>query len=167
MKQPLLILLTFLSLFATAQVKNLNQTVLTLNKTGASNTVYIKPNKPIKIKTVDDRKFTLYSYSLIGDSAIVTFTDTIALRNITSIKGTVKGNILRKVGGNVLAAGAGAYGSGAVALGLGTMMSGASLPFFLLAMPALGVTYAGIKLAGPRRFNTSAEWNLSVSPKTE
>lgn len=169
MKQLLFVLLALSYFGGAAQNKTFDKPVLLLSKNGASNPreLSIKLNKQIKIKTFDGRKFTFVNYSLVGDSAIAFSTDTLALKDITSIKGTVKGNILRKVGGNVLAAGAGAYGAAAVALGLGTMMAGGGLPFFLLAVPAFGVTYGGTKLAGPRRFDTSEKWTLNISPKVE
>ncbi|RDV13875.1 hypothetical protein DXT99_17770 [Pontibacter diazotrophicus] len=169
MKQLLFVLLVLSYFCCTAQNRNNDNSVLLLSKNGASNPreLSIKLNKQIEVKMLDGRKLTLTHYSLVGDSAIAFSTDTLALRDITSIKGTVKGNILRKVGGNVLAAGAGAYGAAAVALGLGTMMAGGGLPFFLLAVPAFGITYGGSKLAGPRRFDTSEKWTLNISPKVE
>ena len=163
MKQFILLVLTLASFRVAAQGTTANPPVLTLRKTGTATTLTLRPYKPIKITTEDGRKLTLYNYQSVGDSALVAFSDTVALRDITSIKGKVKGDFWRKAGGNVLAVGSGAYGAAAVALGSVFTMSGAGTPFFLLAVPAFGVTYAGIKIAGPRRFNTTNKWALQIS----
>lgn len=121
------------------------------------------PNEPIKINTIDGQKLTLYDYSLIGDSAIASVTDTIALRDITSIKGKVKGNAFRKISGVVL------FGAGASLAVMYTFVGIAfSIPeAYLLSVPAIGVAYTGRALAEARRFETTRKWSLSISPKSE
>ena len=164
MKQFILLVLTLASFSAAAQGTIATLPVLTLSKTGTATTLTLKPNKPVKITTADGRKLTLYNYQAVGDSALVAMTDTVDLKDITSIKGKVKGDFWRKAGGNVLAIGSGTFGAASVAAGSSLMMEyGVGTPFFLLAVPAFGVTYAGLKLAGPRRFNTTNKWALQIS----
>jgi hypothetical protein len=52
-------------------------------------------------------------------------------------------------------------------LGYAFVMQGAGKSFVLLAVPALGVTYAGVKLAGSKRFNTSDKWVWAASSAKE
>lgn len=163
MKQFILLLLTLASFRVAAQSTTANPPVFTLSKTGTATTVTLKPYKPVKIKTADGRKLTIYDFQSVGDSAIVAFADTVSLREITSIKGKVQGDFWRKAGGNVLAVGSGAFGAASVAAGFSLMMYGIGAPYFLLAVPAFSVTYAGTKLAGPRQFNTTNKWTLQIS----
>ena len=163
MKQFILFLFILASLSAAAQSTSVSPAILTLSKTGTATTVILKPNKPVKITTADGRKLTLFNYQSVGDSAIVAMADTVALQDITSIKGKVKGDFWRKAGGNVLAVGSGALGAASIALGSALTMYGVGTLYYLLAVPAFGVTYAGSKLAGPRRFNTTDKWVLQIS----
>jgi hypothetical protein len=52
-------------------------------------------------------------------------------------------------------------------LGYAFVMQGAGKSFMLLAVPAFGVTYARVKLAGFKRFNTSDKWIWATSSAKE
>lgn len=143
--------------------------MLQVDKIDASKpvTLTIKQHKKLKVKLHHSRNwYTISGYTLVGDSALATLTDTIALRDITSIKGSVKGNVLRKIGDGILFLGGGFYTAAATSLGLAFMMAGGGLPFFLLSIPSLGVYYVGWILLDTRRFNTVEKWALKISPQT-
>ncbi|MCX2740379.1 hypothetical protein [Pontibacter anaerobius] len=161
MKQLLLVLLLLLYFCCTAQNRNNNSSVLLLSKNDASKPVKLelKTDKLIKVKTTDGRKLTLVNYSILGDSVIAFSTDTITLRDIASIKGKVKGNALRKVGGGLVA------GTGYYFVAVGYLVGTLALypTAYLLILPSAGVAYAGHYLLGARRFNTTEKWALSIN----
>jgi hypothetical protein len=143
----------------------MDKSILLLSKNGETNSkvLSIKSNKPIKIRTSDGQKFSFVHYTMIGDSVIATSTDTIALKEITSLKGTVKGNVLRKIGGGLVAC------TGYYFVIVGYLVGTIALypPAYLLILPSAGVAYAGHYLSGARRFDTTEKWSLSVSTKAE
>lgn len=161
MKQ-LLFLLFVLSFFScTAQNKSVDKPVLLLSKNGVSKPVEleIKAYRPIKVKTSDGRKLTLVDYSVIGDSVIASSTDTVALRDIISIKGKLKGSALRKVGGGLVA------GTGYYFVMVGYMVGIVTFHPIALAImvPSAGVAYAGHYISGARHFDTTEKWALSIT----
>lgn len=110
MKHLMIVLFVFSCFCCTAQNRNNDNSILLLSKNGVSKPVElkIKANKPVKVITSDGKELTLVHYSLIGDSVLASSTDTVALRDIASIKGKLKGSAFRKVGGG-LVAGTGYY----------------------------------------------------------
>ncbi|OKL40268.1 hypothetical protein [Pontibacter flavimaris] len=161
MKQLLLLMLVFSYFCCNAQSKSNERSVLLLSKNGALRTVdlELKPSKPIKIKTTDGKKLTLVDYSILGDSVIASSMDTVALKNIASIKGKVKGNTLRKVGGGLVA------GTGYYFVTVGYVVGILTFHPIALAImvPSAGVAYAGHYLSGARRFDTTEKWALSIN----
>ncbi|MFD2512636.1 hypothetical protein ACFSRY_02045 [Pontibacter locisalis] len=161
MKQLLFVLLVFSYFCCTAQSSNNINPVLLLSKNGASYPVElkIKGNKPIKVKMADGRKMYLSDYSLIGDSVIATSTDTVALGEIASIKGKLKGSALRKIGGGLVA------GTGYYFVAVGYLVGTIALypPAFLLILPSAGVAYTGHYISGMRHFDTTEKWKLSIA----
>ncbi|GAB3204409.1 hypothetical protein ABID22_003324 [Pontibacter aydingkolensis] len=161
MKQLLLVLFIFSYFCCNAQNRNNESSVLLLSKNGTSNPVELelKPNKPIKIKTTDGRKLTLIHYSILGDSVIVSSMDTVALRNIASLKGKVKGNALRKLGGGLVA------GTGYYFVMVGYLVGTIAFypPAYLIILPSAGIAYAGHYLSGARHFDTTEKWALSIN----
>lgn len=160
MKQLLLILLVLSYFCCNAQNRSSNNSVLLLSKNEASKPVELelKANKPIKVKMTDGRRLTLLNYSIIGDSVIASLTDTVALRDITSIKGKLIGSALRKVGGGLVA------GTGYYFVMVGYLVGTIALypPAYLLILPSAGVAYAGHYISGARHFDTTEKWALSI-----
>ena len=161
MKQ-LLILLFVLSFFCcTAQNKSGDKPVFLLSKNGVSKPVEIeiKAYKPIKIKMSDGKKLTLVNYSLIGDSVLVSSSDTVALSDITRIKGKFKGSPFRKIGGGLVA------GTGYYFVAVGYMVGIITFHPVALAImvPSAGVAYAGHYISGARQFDTTEKWALSIT----
>ncbi|MHA6246790.1 hypothetical protein ACXYMU_02550 [Pontibacter sp. CAU 1760] len=165
MKQLLFVMLVLSYCCCTAQNKRVDGSVLLLSKNGASKPIElkIKANKPIKIKTSDGKRFTLVDYSVIGDSLLASPTDTVALGEITSIKGKLKGNVVRKVSGGVVA------GAGYYFVMVGYLVGTIALypPAYLLIIPSAGVAYLGHYISGGRSYDTTEKWSLSISPQVE
>ncbi|MFD3001272.1 hypothetical protein ACFS7Z_12930 [Pontibacter toksunensis] len=153
MKQ-LLILLFVLSFFCcTAQNKSFDKPVILLSKNGVSKPVEIeiKAYKPIKIKTSNGKKLTLVDYSVIGDSVLASSTDTVALSDITRIKGKLKGSPFRKISGGLVA------GTGYYFVMVGYVVGIVAFHPIALAImvPSAGVAYAGHYISGARHFDTT------------
>ncbi|MGV3587932.1 MAG: hypothetical protein ACO1OF_13075 [Adhaeribacter sp.] len=165
MKQILFVLLAFSYFCCNAQKKTSADSVLKLTRNETSKPVEltIKHNKPLKIKTSTGQKLTLNDYSIIGDSAIASSTDTFAVRNVTYIKGMVKGTILRKISGVILKIAGGYFTIVGAVAGSAFMLPQA----YLICVPAVGIGYVGHTLAGGRGFDTSEKWTLKISPKIE
>jgi len=89
MKQLLLFLFVFSYCCCAAQNRNNDNSVLLLSENGASKPVELKlkTTKSVKVRMTDGRRLTLVRYSILGDSLIASSTDTVALRDIISIKG--------------------------------------------------------------------------------
>lgn len=161
MKQLLAVLL-FLSYFCcSAQNMRSDNQVLVLSRNGASKTteLKIKANRPIKIKDIDGKKIRLVNYSVIGDTVLASLTDTVAIKDITSIKGKLKGSAFRKLGGGLM------MGTGYYFVVVGYLVGTIALypPAYLLIIPSAGVAYAGYYISGARHYDTTEKWALSVS----
>lgn len=160
------LLLFLLSCFCVnAQDTKFEDSVLQLSKNSTLIPVKLifKSHKRITIKTADGKKFTLLDYTLIGDSAILSNSDTIALKNVIFVKGNVKGNLLRKISGITLKCAGGFFTIVGAVAGSTFLIPLA----YLICIPAIGVGYVGHTLAGARSFDTSQKWTLKISPKPE
>lgn len=144
---------------------NIDKPVLLLSKNGVSKPVEIeiKAYRPIKIKKSNGKKFTLVDYSVIGDSMLASSTDTVALSDITRIKGKFKGSPFRKISGGLVA------GTGYYIVMVGYVVGIVTFHPIALAImvPSAGVAYSGHHISGARHFDTSEKWNLSIPAKEE
>ncbi len=165
-----LLLLAFIINSAVSQTTEFKDLILSIEKKSTKNqatTIVImifKPGKLLQIKTVDGRRLASTNYFLQDSStllirhykAVSNAFDTVSLRDIASIRGKVYGDTGRiLVGGAILIA----------SLPLGgkffyTAMVGG--PAFLVAIPFVGTSIAGISMLSPRRFNTTDKWELKV-----
>ncbi|WP_439883225.1 hypothetical protein ACSX1A_08635 [Pontibacter sp. MBLB2868] len=170
MNRILLLIFCCLScIYGQAQESGARTVVLQLTRQSTSGAVAltIKPHKKIRLRTIYGDDFTFHDYSFLGDSAIVSGKDTIALQDVKVFKGNVKGNQLRKAGGVALATAGGYLTTTGAIYTMLSALTGVNPLLALLTIPALGVTIAGSELAGARRFDTSEKWQISVINQPE
>jgi hypothetical protein len=167
----LLLLLAFIIHNALGQTTEYKDLILSVEKKPINNqtsSIFVlkfKPGKLLQIKTVDGRKLASKKYFL-QDSAILMIRqsniaaikiDTIFLKEIASIKGAVYDDNQRKMmGGVILAA---SLPLGTIPILISAWVGG---PVFLIAIPFVGTSIAGISMLGARRFNTTDKWELKV-----
>lgn len=139
----------------------------------SSSTVVLKfkPNKLLKIKTLDGRKITSNQYFLLDSSTIVlkhyasafNKVDTLSLAQVASIKGRVYGNVERKIFGGIVAASSIPLGIITVFVStFGATTVKGTPPAELIALPFVGMFAAGISMTGARKFDTTAKWELKT-----
>jgi hypothetical protein len=167
----LLLLLAFIFNNAVGQTTEYKDLVLSVEKkltnsqTSSIVILKFKPGKVLQIKTVDGRKLVVDNYFLLDNSrllirqykAVSNALDTISLQDIVSIRGKVYGDTGRKMLGGIIAIGSlplGFFPVFATAWGGG--------PAFLVAMPFVGMSVAGLSMTGARRFNTTDRWELKI-----
>jgi hypothetical protein len=165
MKKLLSFLFFLLCFCGNAQNKSFEASALQLTRNDASTPFWItlKKNSRITVRTVDKKKLTFLGYTFMGDSAIASLTDTVALSDITSVKGDVKGNVLRKISGIILLNAGGYFTIFGVVIGAVLLAPQG----YLICVPAVGIGYIGFLLAGPRNFDTSKKWTLNLSSEPE
>jgi len=119
-----------------------------------------KPKLRLKIKTLNGEVIVAKSYSLLENSIVVNAQDTIALNEITMIRGKVFGNSDRKIFGVGLAVAALPllYFSALMAV----YTSGSPL---LATLPPAGFLIGGISLAGARKFKSANNWTFKIIQK--
>ncbi|MBS4060049.1 MAG: hypothetical protein KG029_06600 [Bacteroidetes bacterium] len=167
----LLLLLAFIINSAISQTTEYKDLILSVEKKPINNqtsSIFIlkfKPGKLLQIKTVDGRKLASKKYFL-QDSSILMIRqsktaaidiDTISLQEIASIRGAVYDDNQRKMMGGVILIASLPFGT--IPILISAWVGG---PVFLVAIPFVGTSIAGLSMLGPRRFNTTERWELKV-----
>ncbi len=170
----LLLLLAFIINNAVGQTTEYKDLVLSVEKKPINNQttsiviLKFKPGKLLQIKTVDGRRLASTNYSLMDSStllirhykALSNDFDTIFLQDIASIRGKVYDDTGRKMLGGIMAITGVPLGIFPVFM---TVWNGG--PAFLVAMPFVGISIAGLSMIGPRRFNTTDRWELKITER--
>jgi hypothetical protein len=138
------------------------------NQTTSIVILKFKPDKVLHVKTVDGRKFASTDYFLVDSSKLLirhykaasNDFDTIFLQDIAFIRGKVFGDTGRKALGGIIAITGVPLGVFPVFI---TVWNGG--PAFLVAMPFVGMSIAGLSMIGPRRFNTIKKWELKITER--
>jgi hypothetical protein len=139
-----------------------------ISKTSSGLILKFKPDKLLRIKTVDGRKIVSSNYILLDNTILMNRksrneaaeTDTISLKDIAFIKGKVYDDFGRKIGGGIIVIGylpLGAFSAHVVALFGGSAFMG--------ALPFIGLAAVGLSSMGARRFNTTNMWKLKIIEK--
>jgi hypothetical protein len=167
----LLLLLAFIINNAVGQTTEYKDLVLSVEKkptnsqTSSIVILKFKPDESLQIRTLDGRKLVSDKYFL-QDSSILMISqskiaaidiDTIFLQDIASIRGKVYGDTERKLLGGIIAI-------SSLPLVFFPVFATAWVggPVFLVAIPFVGTSIAGISMLSPRRFNTTDKWELKV-----
>jgi hypothetical protein len=167
----LLLLLAFISGNAIGQTTEFKDLVLSVGKkptnsqTSSLVILKFKPEESLRIKTLDGRKLVSDKYFLDENTILMIrqtrneaiVIDTIFLQDIASIRGKVFGDTDRKLVGGIIAITGVPLGIFPVFI---SVFSGG--PAFLVAMPFVGISIAGISMIGSRRFNTTDRWELKI-----
>lgn len=171
------IVLVIISCGSFGQTDTINERLLCVQKntvssqTSPKTVLKFKPNKLLKIKTLDGRKITSNQYFLLDSSTIVlkhyesafNKIDTLSLAQVASIKGRVYGNVERKIFGGIVAASSIPLGFITVFITtFGATTVKGTPPAELIALPFVGMFAAGISMTGARKFNTIDKWELKT-----
>jgi len=173
-KKILLLLLAFIINNAVSQTAEYKDLILIverkpfISQTSSGFILKFKPDKLLKIKTLDGRKLISSNYILL-DSTILMIrqsknaaneADTISLKDIASVKGKVYDDFARKIGGGIIAIGC--LPVGAFSAHVVTLFGGSA---FMGALPFIGLAAVGLNSMGARRFNTTYMWKLKIIEK--
>ncbi|MGV3538934.1 MAG: hypothetical protein ACO1OQ_03940 [Rufibacter sp.] len=120
----------------------------------------VKPRKPLKIKTAGGKKYTFEKYAISSDTLLISGKDTLAFSEIAQLKAWVKESPAREVLGTTLNVIGGFSAIGGVPTGMVYFLFTNSTKVFFLMAPGLALGVIGYILLKPRRFDTSASWQL-------
>jgi hypothetical protein len=121
-----------------------------------------KPNKTLKILTLDKIKYTSDNYSFSDKFIVMNRKDTVLFENISWIKGRVYGDKGRKIAGIIITSFTALYGPGTIIF-VGLEAGGG--PAIIAAILVAGTIYSGIAIMGPRKFRRTQDCYVKVIKK--
>ena len=158
-RTALIIVLAIFTLNVIGQSIELNNLALKVEREdqGHKTSFAFKPKLRLKIKTLKGEVIVAKSYSLLDNSIVVNAQDTIALNEISMIRGKVFGNADRKI-----------FGVGLAVAALPLLYFSALMAVYTSGSPLLatlapaGFLIGGISIAGARRFKSANNWTFKI-----
>jgi len=163
MKKPFLfIILSAFFLNAVAQSFDSQHIRLGIYKIDADNlkVLFFKPDKKLSVRTLYGGNFSGKDYLVTADKIIFNQTDTIPINEIIHVRGRVQGNAGRKFLGGAIVTGSILLGSAVVGLKSWAAQGDPIGPGPYL--PFIGAAAGGVLLMGPRSFDTSQRWKITL-----
>jgi hypothetical protein len=117
-----------------------------------------KPNKLLKIKTIEGLKYASVNYSFTDRSIIIDGKDSIDFEQISWIQGSVYKNADRKILGGLVTM----VSIPLIIIPVGEAITLGGIVGYFVSIPFIGMGYGGIKMIGAQKFRRKYDWKINA-----